>query len=206
MIKELKEFLKIEDLKSNIININELNMNKCLKFLSNEELCEFNCKRNFKNKKQFLAGRISAKIALKEKLSQDFDYKKVEIYKNNDGAPFFKQFDNINLSITHSNEYCISVVSNKKIGIDLEQIEFGNSSIVNYFFSNEEIHEINLLNDNEKNKKIIEIWTLKESISKFYRLGMRMNYQELNSLKESNEFKIYKFINDKISCSVILER
>lgn len=150
---------------------NQINKSKQTKI---NTLCDDNEKR------RSILGEILLINLLKE---QNIDYKEIKFEKNKDGKPFIKNF-NIFYSISHSNDYVICGISNKEIGIDIEKIHPLNNKMLNSFCNKEEKEYI-LADD--KDKRFIEIFSLKEAYGKCYGFG-------INHIKEVH----FKIINNKI--------
>ncbi len=89
------------------------------------------------------------------------------------GKPFFEN-SNIHFNISHSGKYTICAIGNTPVGIDIQEINFFDEqqiiSIVNHFFSSNEIELIN-----ESNCLIdlfFTLWCLKESYVKYTGTGL----------------------------------
>lgn len=88
------------------------------RILSKPELAFFEDIQNESRKFTFLAGRFAAKEALFKALKKGdktLNYNDITILNDEDGAPFVESFPNsekyqVELSISHSNEYAVAVV------------------------------------------------------------------------------------------------
>ncbi|MFP4017196.1 MAG: 4'-phosphopantetheinyl transferase family protein, partial [Halanaerobiales bacterium] len=117
----------------------------------------------------------------------------IDILKGQDSAPYILQYNDINCSITHSYPFCIGVVSDKKIGIDIERIIPLRKSVIHYFYSEGEKGIIeNCKSEDEYARKSISFWTRKEAVSKVLRLGMNMNFRELDTAEDTVYFHYLK--------------
>ncbi|NLL05072.1 MAG: 4'-phosphopantetheinyl transferase superfamily protein [Clostridiaceae bacterium] len=163
-----------------------------LSVLSEEEIRQLDSLKIEKNRIQWIAGRYAVKSALfKYKLQRAvlMDLSCIDVLKGEDSSPFIPQYQDICVSITHSFPYCIAIVSNKKIGVDLEGISEPNESLIRYFYSTEEKNILeNLKKTDEYCQRAMIFWTRKEAVSKLLKLGMRMDFRELNTSK--NEMTI----------------
>ena len=121
--------------------------------------------------------------------------------------------DNINLSITHCDNYYLLAVSNYEIGIDVERVKNYNPSILKKTNTK---NELNYIRENPYERFFI-IWTLKESLVKACGTGFVgfPNEIEVDIKKIKNGFlyknkifysKYYKFLDYYISItSIFLE-
>ena len=111
------------------------------------------------------------------------------MFSTNDyGKPYITNSD-IFYNISHSFEYIVTIISDKEIGIDIEKIRKTNLNCVNQFATPQERKYITANNQNIE-KKIFEIYTLKEAYFK-------MKGNNLNNIKNV-EFNI---INNNVICS-----
>lgn len=99
---------------------------------------------------------------------------KIEFNVSEYGKPFAKDL-NVNFSISHSGDYAICAVSDKKIGIDIEKIrEINPKSASKFACKNEE--EYIFAHENG----FFEIWTLKEAYFKCIGTGLGADIKNVN--------------------------
>jgi len=141
-----------------------------------------------KNKIQWISGRYAVKSALfKYKLERSalMDLSCVDIMKREDSSPYIVQYPGIHVSITHSFPYCIGLVSNRKIGIDLESIGEKKESLIRYFYADAEKEFLERFQGTREYwQQAMMFWTRKEAVSKLLRLGMRMDFRKLDTLDD----------------------
>ena len=125
--------------------IEQLNPNK-------QELIEIERFTNIKRKKQ----NISARLILNQ-----LSNKKEILSYSESGKPQSKLFKNI--SISHSNNYCILIISEKSIGVDIQYRNPNIEKISTKFLNSAEINNINR---HDAINEIHFIWCAKESIYK----------------------------------------
>ncbi|MFX1525686.1 MAG: SDR family NAD(P)-dependent oxidoreductase, partial [Promethearchaeota archaeon] len=157
--------------------------------------------RNEKRKFEYFSGLIVAKECFLRQTTDNFSYNDIEIQKDEKGKPFYysvkdKKNIPINLSISHSHEFSVAIMSKNKIGIDLELIEERSPSFYNEVFTES---ERNLISENNQLGTIY--WTAKEAFSKALGEGFNINFRdfELNfnetqrkfSLKTKNDLQNY---------------
>ncbi len=107
---------------------------------------------------------------------------------NKYGKPFFK--DNIcYFNFSHSKNKCITVISNKEIGVDIEEIKKIDINVINKFATENEKKYITESND-EVYKRLFIIYVLKEAYCKM--LG-----KDLNKMLEVE----FMHINNELKCS-----
>lgn len=191
-----------------IEQIKESGFSEYKQYLRGVEIEFFNSLKNEKRRVEWIAGRIAAKKAY-SKFCEKMNICKsdnVSVMNNKDRAPYFKEFPNLHLSITHCHEYAVSAVSYNSVGIDLEHIDSGSPHLIKYFFTDKESKSITKesTSDEEIKASIAKYWTRKEAVSKFLKLGMKLNFRSIDTTsdylsidKNSNEF--IKLISYKLN-------
>ncbi len=110
------------------------------------------------HQKGFLAVRM---------LLQHNDYNDFDLFYDAFGKPHIKpqgcSIKDIEISISHSNEYSAIVISEQKVGLDLEQLKDKTLKIAPRFM---DVSHLEGLSDDEKIKKATVVWGIKESIFK----------------------------------------
>ena len=170
-----------------------------IELLHNNEKKIFNSFIFDKRKHSYLLGRISAKKAIKQLVSEEiissfhidsgiFSFPVVKSLKNH----------NINVSITHCDDIGISIAFPEEhpMGIDLERIDESRIESIRIYITQE---ESDLLNENKISEKIgyTLIWTIKEALSKILKTGLTLNFEtlQINTIKESNSIFVSTFKN-----------
>lgn len=183
----LETYSKIHEFEYQVMDmrkVGEKDIN-LLSVLSEKEIQHLDSLKIEKNRIQWIAGRYAVKSALfKYKLERAalMDLSCIDILKGEDSSAYILQYKDICVSITHSFPYCIGIVSNKKIGIDLEKISETKDSLIRYFYSNEEKTILkNLKKTDEYCQRAMMFWTRKEAVSKLLKLGMKMDFKKLDT-------------------------
>jgi len=207
-LKRISEELNISIGIQSIDEINNISINSLAEErLTEKELMIFKTFKFEKRKSEWLAGRIAAKKAFQDysNISGNTNIKNISILNDGNRAPFILELPNLELSISHSSQYAIAVVSNSKIGIDLERITEHNPSIIKYYFSDDESLKINDKSnkDNEFNEVITKYWTRKEAVAKYLKLGMKINFKLLDTTTEylsvvNNSYGKIRLLSQKI--------
>ena len=132
---------------------------------------------------------IVGEILLEELLSRkNIIYNNIDYYINDEGKPYIKD-NNLFFNIRHSENYVITVISEKEIGVDIEKIRKVPLNTIRQFATENEKKYILSSNSNIE-ERLFKIYTLKEAYFK-------MKGENLNHILEV-EFKID---NNIIYCS-----
>jgi 4'-phosphopantetheinyl transferase EntD len=142
-----------------------------------------------KRKVEWLAGRLAAKTAfslLAQKNADWYPDDEISVLYEANGAPCIKKYPQVTLSISHSNEYALAVAAGFGIGVDIERIEARPKALEKYFFCAEEWHylEKDCPRPAQKEAMVTWLWTRKEAVSKFLKLGGRLDFSRLNVIAD----------------------
>lgn len=139
-----------------------------LKFFSSSELEEFNGFKTLKKQIECMCGRIAVKKLVIEETEEVFP-SHIEISKKESGAPYLKKYPDINISMSHSNNFAVGALSRQfNIGADIEKIQNINfDHLLNAGFSKREQEILK----NKTNADIFKAWTIKESFLKLIKKG-----------------------------------
>ncbi len=182
-----------------IVNMNEIELklkeeDDVLKILSESEFKHYSSLKLPKNRIQWLAGRYAVKSALfKYKLGGKslMNLNCIDVLKGYNSAPYIMQYPGIVCSISHSSPYCVGVVSDKRIGIDIEKVAIPEDSLIRYFYSKNEKDVLkNCKDKGEYSIRAMSFWTRKEAVSKLLGLGMKMNFKELDTAEEKIQLSL----------------
>ena len=148
-----------------------------------------------KKKIQWISGRTAVKKALSKYLEAQSvlpDLCCIDLLNGDNSAPYMAQLPNIRVSITHSWPYCIGVLSDIRIGIDLEKKIMPRNSLLEHYFNPHEIQELSALDDMGRYSIQATIyWTRKEAVSKLLGLGMKMSFRDLDTVSDSLVLNCY---------------
>lgn len=108
---------------------------------------------------------------LKNILKKEYNIDDYTITHNENGKPYLNNINDIYFNISHSDKYLVIVISNKKIGVDIEKIKKYNTKI-------NDILNIKPRN----NEEFFEYWTKKEALIKLKGLSLK----DINDIDESN--------------------
>lgn len=151
---------------------------------------------NPKKRIQWMAGRYAGKMAIKKSMTKgdntnlaNIDATKISIINGLNSAPFIVGYPQLNISISHSYPYCLTLVSKHRIGVDIENTISIVEPMLKLYYTINEINEINKLSklNNNNNKSEADIlatlyWTRKEAISKLQKEGMNMDFGKIDTV------------------------
>ena len=110
------------------------------------------------HQKGFLAVRM---------LLKHLDYTDFDLYYDEFGKPHIKpqgcSIKEVEISISHSNDFSAVVISEQKVGLDLEQLKEKTLKIAPRFM---DVSHLDNLSQDEKIKKATVVWGIKECIFK----------------------------------------
>jgi holo-[acyl-carrier protein] synthase len=111
----------IKGIGTDIVKINRINEKIVKRVLSFSEKKLYDSFQNENRKKEFAAGRFAAKEALYKSLNISFEFKKIDILKDQNGGPYLSDKTKsyidkicgkikIKISISHEKKYAIAFV------------------------------------------------------------------------------------------------
>lgn len=160
-----------------------------LSVLSEAELEYWESLTPGKNRTQWISGRYAVKQALFQLKNSGLnwmDTRCVDVLKSSSSAPYIVQYSSTAVSITHSHPYCIGIVSENKVGIDLEKTVGVEAALVHYFFSDAEKTTLEgLAGTNDYIARAMVYWTRKEALSKLLGLGMTMDFKNTDTTSDT---------------------
>lgn len=159
-----------------------------LSVLSEKEAGYMDNLKNHKNRIQWVSGRYAVKSALfKHRLESSgfMNPSCIDVLKGSDSAPYILQYPDLCVSITHSFPYCIGTVSKKRIGVDIEEVIKPEDSFITHFYSANEKKALKSLKGTEEySRQAMVFWTRKEAVSKLVRLGMQLDFKNIDTSED----------------------
>ncbi|WP_298304199.1 4'-phosphopantetheinyl transferase superfamily protein [Flavobacterium sp.] len=126
--------------------------------LKDSSLARLETMKSESHKKGFLAVRM---------LLQHNDYSDFDLFYDEFGKPHLKpqgcSIKDVEISISHSNDFSAIAISDSKVGLDLEQLKEKALRIATRFM---DVSHLDNLSEEEKIKKATVVWGIKESIFK----------------------------------------
>lgn len=155
--------------------------------LAPSELKHFLEFKILKRKTEWLGGRIAAKIAF-SRLCPSAQLNSIIIQNKPNGAPVINQPQRhrgteINdwqyLSISHSGNYAIAVISKYPVGIDIEEIVPRDPVLYSIAFTKYETELINFFDREQKDEYVTRLWTCKEALLKVLQKGLTVDLNNI---------------------------
>lgn len=171
-------------------------------FFSDAEKTIMDYYKNPKKRLEWMAGRYAGKLALinfiksQSKLDlDDIEVTNLSILNGERSAPYIDKYPNLNISISHSYPFCVVIISEHMIGVDMEKTFSMMEPMLKLYYTAHEIDMINMLEekssftnniDNRKEADFLATlyWTRKEAISKLKKLGMSMDFSKIDTVGE----------------------
>ena len=129
------------------------------------------------DRNRFIISRSFLKILLAEKIG--IKANEVQIEKDSFDKPYLPSYPNLYFNLSHSGDYILIIIGDKKVGIDIEKINYTQnfSDILPTIFSKYEIDE--LLISSNKTLTFYKFWTRKEAILKAIGKGMNEDLKSI---------------------------
>ncbi|WP_286009213.1 4'-phosphopantetheinyl transferase family protein [Methanobrevibacter woesei] len=123
----------------------------------------------FERDKQLSAGAY----LLLNKLLKEEDIIEPNIKLKKFGKAYITNYENIYFNISHSNKLVVCGISDKEIGVDIENIDSKiDLNIAKHYFYNSEYE--NIMNSKNPSDEFFKYWVLKESYMKYTGLGFNL--------------------------------
>lgn len=194
--------------KFNINTLTPEGYSKWYNLMSEEKKNKVDKLRFDEDKKRSVCGDMLAKKAVAE--FSDIRAEDVKLSTKENGKPYPANAD-AHINISHSGDWVVCAISQKPVGIDIEEIRPINLKIAKRFYTEEEIFylfghtpqesEFTETKDYVVHKRFFEIWTAKEAYLKYTGEGITVC---LNKLKFNQE-NIHREYFDSYVVSVYFE-
>ena len=147
--------------------------------------------KEFENLKQKSPKRLIEKQMVRHMLKKIMPNHKIRYHEN--GQPYLEPFDKF-VSVSHSFPYAVLAISEKKIGVDIEQVKDRIDKIKHKFLHPKEIDWLSRAESGIEH--LIAIWCIKEALFKIHS-SKQWSFKEFYVV---DEFFLDKF--SKIKCKV----
>lgn len=119
--------------------------------------------RQHKDRKLSLGAGMLLEYVLKWHLSEE-EYTNKLVFGSN-GKPGIEN-EKIFFNLSHSGRYAVCAVSDRPVGIDVEEIKPANKTLINHVCTEKEKEYLEGLTEDKQNETFTRIWTVKESAVK----------------------------------------
>ena len=147
--------------------------------------------KEFENLKQKSPKRLIEKQMVRQMLKKIMPNHKIKYYEN--GQPYLEPFDKF-VSVSHSFPHAVLAISEKKIGVDIEQVKDRIDKIKLKFLHPKEIDWLGRVESGIEH--LTAIWCIKEALFKIHS-SKQWSFKEFYVV---DEFLLDKF--SKIKCKV----
>ena len=147
--------------------------------------------KEFENLKQKSPKRLIEKQMVRQMLKKRLPNHKIRYHEN--GQPYLEPFDKF-VSVSHSFPYAVLAISEKKIGVDIEQVKDRIDKIKHKFLHPTEIDWLGRVESEIEH--LTAIWCIKEALFKIHS-SKQWSFKEFYVV---DEFFLDKF--SKIKCKV----
>ncbi len=142
-----------------------------------ERACEF---RVLKKQAEWLCGRLAVKAATAELLG--VPPREILVDTEPEGAPFLADYTGHPISISHSGDHAVAVISLRnegRVAVDIERVEAGRMpTLARVAFTPQEIAELEGATDGQWYRR----WTLKEAYLKYIAKGFHESLKRVEIL------------------------
>ncbi len=146
-----------------LFTTNPFLLNKWLSQAEQEKLDQLKLPKRYQ---EWLSGRIAIKLALRQHIKNNFTPAQYSVFTHNHGEPYIDPpINNLQVSISHSWQFCAGLVATQDCGVDIQKIEEKICRLKHKFASE---REIKIIKEHIKSEKelLTLIWTVKETIKK----------------------------------------
>ncbi len=174
----------------------EGNYQKAYSFVSPYRRQKIDLLKHQKDKDRSLAAALALHRAL---LDYDLEERSMEYDAGQNGKPYLRYYPKLHFSLSHSGDYAICSFGNQEIGNDIEKIKSGRIRVAQRFFAEAEKEWLaKASTEEEKDRRMFRLWTMKESFLKVTGLGMSLALDDfLFTISEEESIQIEQQITDK---------
>lgn len=157
-------------------NVENLNLTRGYKLVSDERKEKIDFYRFDKDKKLSCGAYLLARKMLKEEGISNPEFKTHEF-----GKTYISNCEDIYFNISHSGNMVCCAISDAEIGCDIEYVdpEIDLNIAKNYFFNSE---YKNIMKSKNPTNEFFKYWVLKESYMKYTGLGFRLELNDFEIL------------------------
>ncbi len=121
---------------------------------------------------------LGAGVLLRELVTSGYDEDDVMGYSEN-GKPFVKEPGGVFFNLSHAGKYAVCAVSDRPVGVDIETVQLFDDALVRHVFNDGEAEYI-CSSSSDINCGFTGLWTIKESLMKYFGIGMLLDPKDIN--------------------------
>ena len=171
-------------------------LNQAYPFLSEERINKIQQLRFAKDKKLSAMTELLLQYAIEKNYGNHVN---LEIVKTSSGKPYFKEKQGIYFNLSHCQEGIACAISDKPIGVDIQNIVEYNEDMLKMVCTDEEMEEIQM--ETDMNQGFTRFWCMKEAYLKCNGEGIsdRINKYNFANCKDHQfvkygyTFKVFTF-------------
>lgn len=125
---------------------------------------------------------------------KELGLEKAEIEFGKNDKPLIKGNSEICFNLSHSGSMAVCAISDKNVGIDIEENKIFSEKLINYIYNEKETNYIKgiALDQKNENKMFTKLWTMKESLMKYDGTGLSMGPSSIIIDMENESFSLKK--------------
>lgn len=167
--------------------VTDKNYYKVQKYASKERI-EYANRYKFHNDK---VQSIMVYLLLRFGLDKELDLKiKPSILYDNMGKPYIKELTDTFINLSHCTKGVACAISNKKVGIDIQEFCEFEQDIALMFM--DEL-ELKTCMSSKSNKEYTRIWALKESFGKYHGYGICYDMNKINIIENALKEGVFSY-------------
>lgn len=129
----------------------------------------------------------------------------IELVPNQYGKPYLEKVPNFYFNLSHTRDAIVVAISDSEIGVDVEKIQKSNLQIAKRFYTNNEFSYV-MENQEQIDYRFYEVWTKKESYSKYVGKGLSLPFRSFDVLDNSLANQFVSFFKGEYILSVCKAR
>lgn len=99
------------------------------------------------------------------------------IARKEGGKPYFPDFPQVHFNISHSQDVAVCAVGSAPLGVDVEKIRPVSQNLARHMLTEGERRLMEAFHEDERNREMLCLWTLKESLGKALGIGLGLNFR-----------------------------
>jgi 4'-phosphopantetheinyl transferase len=153
--------------------------------------------KNYKNTSDKISCAVSYYLLLYG-LRNDFGIFDFQIGTQHNGKPYLSSCSDIYFNLSHCKYGCVCAISEKEVGVDIQDIRDVSDSVIKKVCCNNEIQVIEKSAD--KSRAFTKIWAMKEAYTKMLGTGIVCELDKIDTTKLSKKISVTE--NDKYIIAV----